>query len=75
METDLELIQQRRILNKMKNIMENSEHPLSKSVLNQRLLQIRCNTDHYRRFFLPLSILELNCIGPGRLQKSMHVHC
>ncbi|MED6285839.1 hypothetical protein CHARACLAT_033313 [Characodon lateralis] len=49
--TPLEVMVQRRILHKMKNIMENPDHPLHQTVLqqqsvfSQRLLQICCKTD------------------------------
>ena len=54
----LELILQQRILHKMKNIMDNSEYPLHSTVFQQQIvfsqsfLQICCNMDRYRRFFL-----------------------
>ena len=47
----LEEIMQRRILYKMKNMIDNPEHPLHNTVIQQqgvfslRILQIRCNTD------------------------------
>nr|XP_054590879.1 uncharacterized protein LOC129154750 [Nothobranchius furzeri] len=55
---------QRRILQRIKNMMDNPERSLHKtvrqrkSVFSQRLLQFRCNTDRYWRSFLPTAIVE-----------------
>uniref|UniRef100_A0A8C6LZA4 Reverse transcriptase domain-containing protein n=2 Tax=Nothobranchius furzeri TaxID=105023 RepID=A0A8C6LZA4_NOTFU len=62
----LEEIMQRRILQRIKKIMDNPEHSLHKtvrqrkSVFSQRLLQFRCNTDRYWRSFLPTAIVIYN---------------
>ncbi|XP_054598293.1 uncharacterized protein [Nothobranchius furzeri] len=58
----LEEMMQRRILQRIKTMMDNPEHSLHKtvrqrkSVFSQRLLQFGCNTDRYWRSFLPTAI-------------------
>merc|ERR1712035_214296 len=65
----LELIIQRRMLQKLIKIMEDSSHPLhntvkkQKSVFSERLVQVRCKTERYRRSFLPSAI----CLKNGTL--------
>uniref|UniRef100_A0A8C6NI69 Reverse transcriptase domain-containing protein n=1 Tax=Nothobranchius furzeri TaxID=105023 RepID=A0A8C6NI69_NOTFU len=62
----LEEIMQRRIFQRIKKILDNPEHSLHKTVrqrkcvFSQRLLQFRCNTDHYWRSFLPTAIVIYN---------------
>ena len=62
----LELMVQRKVLHKMKNIMDHPEHPLQntviqqQSVFSQRLLHILWNTDYSRRYFLPTAIIFYN---------------
>lgn len=45
---------QKRNLCEIKKFLDNPDHPLC--IFNQRLLQSRCNTDRYRRSFLPTAI-------------------
>ena len=58
----LELIIQKRMLHKLMKIMEDSSHPLhntvkkQQSVFSERLVQVRCKTERYRRSFLPAAI-------------------
>jgi len=55
--TALELIEQRKMLQKLLNIMDNSAHLLRnvtikwQRVFSQRFLQLQCNTKSYRRSF------------------------
>lgn len=61
----LELTVQRRMLLKMKNVM-NTEHPFaqhsdsSTECFIQRLLKICCNTDDCRRSFLSITVIICN---------------
>ena len=65
----LEDIIQRRMLQKLIKIMEDNSHPLhnsvkkQKSVFSERLVQVRCRTERYRRSFLPAAI----CLKNGTL--------
>ncbi|MEQ2283539.1 hypothetical protein AMECASPLE_012387 [Ameca splendens] len=65
------MIVQRRMHHQIKNMMENPDDPLRKtaiqqqSVFSQRLLQICCNPDRYRRSFLPTAFSIYN----GSLKK------
>ena len=58
----LEMIVQKRMLHKLMEMMEDSSHPLhntlikQQSVFSERLLQVRCKTERYRRSFLPAAI-------------------
>ena len=58
----LELIVQKRMLHKLMKMMEDSSHPLhdtvikQQSVFSERLLQVRCKTERYKRSFLPAAI-------------------
>ena len=58
----LELIVQKRMLHKLMKMMEDSSHPLQNTVIKQqsvfseRLLQVRCKMERYRRSFLPAAI-------------------
>ncbi|MEQ2210272.1 hypothetical protein XENOCAPTIV_010833 [Xenoophorus captivus] len=69
------MIVQRQILHKTMTIMENPEHSLhenvvqQQSVFSQRLLQIHCNTDLYRRSLLPAAINIYS--GSLKLQSSI----
>ena len=62
----LELVVERRMLNKLLNIMDNNAHPLhnltikQQSVFSGRLLQLRCTKDRYRKSFLPTAIAAYN---------------
>jgi len=57
-----ESVAERRTLNKLLSIMDNEEHPLHLTLVRQRssfsdrLLQLRCRTDRYRKSFLPHAI-------------------
>ena len=68
----LELFVERRMEHKLLNIMDNTTHPLhnllvrQQSVFSQRLLQLCCNKDRYRRSFLPTPIAINNESPLGR---------
>ena len=58
----LELIVQKRMLHKLMKMMKDSSHPLhqtvikQKSVFSERLLQVHCRSERYKRSFLPAAI-------------------
>lgn len=62
----LELVVERWMLHESFNIRDNTTHPLhnlldrQQSVSSQRLLQLRCNKDRYRRSFLLTAVAIYN---------------
>jgi len=62
----LEMIVKRRMLHKLVNMKNNTDHPLhnivlkQKSLFSQRLLQLCCNTEKCMRCFLPAAISVYN---------------
>nr|XP_054590297.1 uncharacterized protein LOC129154572 [Nothobranchius furzeri] len=76
----LEEIMQRRILQRIKKMMDNPEHSLhktvrqQKSVFSQRLLQFGCNTDCYWRSFLPTAIFQLRWLWGPEVESGDDLH-
>ena len=62
----LENAVERRTLNRLLSIMENPEHPLhqlldgQRSTFSNRLIQLRCRKDRFRKSFLPAAITLYN---------------
>lgn len=62
----LEAVVERRILNKLLSIMDNPDHPLHHTLDKQlssfsnRLIQLRCHKDRYRKSFFPQAITLYN---------------
>ena len=66
-------VAERRTLNKLLSIMDNSSHPLhdlvtgQRSMFSERLLSMGCSTDRLWRSFLPRTIRLFNAtLGRGR---------
>ena len=61
-----ETVVERRTLNKLLSVMDNDQHPLhhmvdrQQSTFSHRLLQLRCQRDRYRKYFLPHAITLYN---------------
>ena len=61
-----EAVVERRTLNKLLSIMDNPDHPLhhtldrQRSSFSNRLIQLRCHKDRYRKSFLPQAITVYN---------------
>ena len=63
---DKEEVVEMKALNKLLSIMDNQEHPLhhlvdrQRSTFSNRLVQLRCRKDRYRKSFLPTAIRLYN---------------
>jgi hypothetical protein len=62
----LEAVVERRMLNKLLAILDNPDHPLhplldrQRSSFSNRLIQLHCHKDRYRKSFLPSAITLFN---------------
>ncbi|XP_068566954.1 uncharacterized protein [Cebidichthys violaceus] len=62
----LEQVVERRTLKKLSSILDNQDHPLhhllqgQRSTFSNRMIQLRCHKDRYRRTFLPTAIRLYN---------------
>ena len=62
----VESVVERRTLDKLLSIMDNTEHPLhhlldrQRSTFSNRLIQLRCHKDRYRKSLLPSAITLYN---------------
>ena len=62
----LEVVVERRMLQKLMTIMDNEAHPLhsllleQRSVFSGRFIQLRCNKERYRKSYLPSAISLYN---------------
>ena len=75
-----ESVMSKRSLNKLLSIMDNPSHPLHKilqgqqSSFSNRLIQLRCHKERFKKSFLSFTIRLLNSSPLGNGWNSLHIH-